>query len=96
MKMVKSRALGSAQTSGVINLGTGSNRLILAAGTYRLRDTFALDQRDDGLTILAAPGAEVRDADPTSASHAAKIALWRKLPLSLSNRLGPLIARGLA
>ena len=42
-----------------------------------------------------APGAERRDADPTSAKHAARIALWKALPLPLANRLGPAIARGL-
>ena len=43
-----------------------------------------------------APGAPRRDADPTSDRHAARIALWRKLPLALANRLGPPIAQGLA
>ncbi len=43
-----------------------------------------------------APGAPRRDADPTSRRHAARIAVWKKLPLALANRLGPLIARGLA
>jgi FemAB-related protein (PEP-CTERM system-associated) len=42
-----------------------------------------------------APGAEARDADPTSARHAARIALWKQLPLAVANRLGPVIARGL-
>ena len=42
-----------------------------------------------------APGAEHRDADPTSARHAARIALWKRLPLGIANRLGPPIARGL-
>ena len=42
-----------------------------------------------------APGAEKRDADPTSAKHALQIAIWRRLPLPVANRLGPLIARGL-
>lgn len=42
-----------------------------------------------------APGAAQRDADPTSARHAARIALWQRLPLPLANRLGPMIARGL-
>jgi len=42
-----------------------------------------------------APGAERRDADPTSARHAARIALWKRLPLAVANRLGPPIARGL-
>jgi hypothetical protein len=42
-----------------------------------------------------APRAAARDADPTSARHALQIALWRKLPLVVANRLGPWIARGL-
>jgi len=41
------------------------------------------------------PGAERRDADPTSSRHAARIALWKRLPLPLANLLGPPIARGL-
>lgn len=43
-----------------------------------------------------APGAKPRDADPTSQRHAAKIAMWRRLPLPVAKVLGPLIARGLA
>jgi FemAB-related protein (PEP-CTERM system-associated) len=42
-----------------------------------------------------APGAETRDADPTSERHAARIALWQRLPQWLANRLGPPISRGL-
>jgi hypothetical protein len=42
-----------------------------------------------------APAAEARDADPTSAKHEARIALWRRLPLPIANLLGPPIARGL-
>ena len=42
-----------------------------------------------------APGAAARDADPTSAKHAARIALWKRLPLPLANLIGPHIARGL-
>ena len=46
--------------------------------------------------VWTAPGAEPRDVDPTSAAHAAKIAVWKRLPLGLANRIGPHIARGLA
>ena len=42
-----------------------------------------------------APGRSARDADPTSAAYARKIALWKRLPLGLANRIGPFIARGL-
>ena len=42
-----------------------------------------------------APGRPPRDADPTSAAYARKIAMWKRLPLGVANRIGPFIARGL-
>lgn len=42
----------------------------------------------------ASDGAK-RNVDPTDDSYSAKIALWKRLPLSLANRIGPHIARGL-
>ena len=41
-------------------------------------------------------GGKARNVDPASDAYAARIALWKKLPLALANRLGPPIARGLA
>lgn len=43
-----------------------------------------------------APGAPLRNIDPTDASYSRKIELWKKLPLPIANTLGPWIARGLA
>ena len=42
-----------------------------------------------------ADGAEVRDVNPLSPKYRAQIAMWKKLPLWLANRLGPPLARGL-
>ena len=42
-----------------------------------------------------APGSEARNIDPTDAGYSAKIELWKRMPLSLANRIGPAIARGL-
>ena len=41
------------------------------------------------------PGTAPRNIDPTDAGYSAKIALWKRLPLPVANRLGPWIARGL-
>lgn len=41
-------------------------------------------------------GQAARDIDPTSDAYAAKIAVWKRLPLPVANRLGPFISRGLA
>ncbi|QYJ06185.1 FemAB family XrtA/PEP-CTERM system-associated protein [Qipengyuania flava] len=43
----------------------------------------------------SAPGVEARNIDPTDEGYSAKIALWKRLPLPIANRLGPWIARGL-
>lgn len=43
----------------------------------------------------AADGAARRDINPLSPGNRAKVEAWKRLPLSLANRIGPLIARGL-
>jgi hypothetical protein len=65
------------------------------SGAYNYKKNWGFTP--DPLTYYSwtAPGALPRDADPTSARHAARIALWKKLPLPLANLIGPVIARGL-
>ena len=65
------------------------------SGAFDFKRNWGCEPEPLGYASWTAPGAEARDADPTSVKHAARIALWRKLPLALANRLGPLIARGL-
>ena len=65
------------------------------SGAYFFKKNWGFEPEPLSYSSWTAPGAERRDADPTSARHAARIALWRKLPLGLANRLGPAIARGL-
>jgi FemAB-related protein (PEP-CTERM system-associated) len=42
-----------------------------------------------------ATGAQPRSINPLDPKNLAKVELWKRLPLSVANRLGPLIARGL-
>ena len=65
------------------------------SGAYFFKKNWGFDPEPLSYSSLTAPGHEVRDADPTSARHQSRIALWKRLPLPLANRLGPLIARGL-
>lgn len=65
------------------------------SGAYDFKRNWGFEPEPLAYAAWTAPGAEARDADPTSASHSAKIALWRKLPLPFANRIGPMIARGL-
>ncbi|MFA7588147.1 MAG: GNAT family N-acetyltransferase, partial [Novosphingobium sp.] len=65
------------------------------SGAYDFKRNWGFAPVPLAYAAWTAPGAERRDADPTSARHAARIALWRRLPLGVANRLGPWLARGL-
>lgn len=65
------------------------------SGAYHFKRNWGFEPEPLSYATWSAPGAPARDADPTSARHAARIAAWKRLPLSIANRLGPLIARGL-
>lgn len=66
------------------------------SGAYDFKRNWGFEPEPLGYAAWTAPGAPVRDADPTSAKHSARIALWKRLPLPLANLIGPHIARGLA
>lgn len=66
-----------------------------ASGAYHFKRNWGFEPEPLTYAGWTAPGAAKRDADPTSARHALQIAVWRRLPLALANRLGPVIARGL-
>ena len=65
------------------------------SGAYDFKRNWGFEPEPLSYACWTAPGTEARDADPTSAKHALQIAIWRRLPLALANRVGPLIARGL-
>jgi len=65
------------------------------SGPWSFKKNWGFEPEPLSYSTWTAPGAAKRDADPTSERHAARIALWRRLPLPIANRLGPPIARGL-
>jgi FemAB-related protein (PEP-CTERM system-associated) len=65
------------------------------SGAYDFKRNWGFEPDPLSYASWTAPCTEARDADPTSAKHALQIAVWRRLPLAVANRLGPLIARGL-
>jgi len=66
------------------------------SGAYRFKRNWGLEPQPLAYAQWTAPGAARRDADPTSPRHRAAIAAWKRLPLGIANRLGPVVARGLA
>ena len=67
----------------------------LGTGPYSFKKNWGFEGEPLGYASWTAPGTKPRNADPTSASHSAKIELWKRLPLSLTKLIGPHIARGL-
>ena len=65
------------------------------SGAYDFKRNWGFEPEPLSYAQWTAPGAAARDADPTSARHSARIALWKRLPLRLTNWVGPMIARGL-
>jgi FemAB-related protein (PEP-CTERM system-associated) len=65
------------------------------SGAWFFKKNWGFEPEPLSYASWTAPGAKPRDADPTSARHSARIALWKRLPLAVANRLGPAIARGL-
>lgn len=65
------------------------------SGAYDFKRNWGFEPEPLSYAVWTAPGAPVRDANPASAKHALQVALWRRLPLAVANRLGPIIARGL-
>jgi len=65
------------------------------SGAWHFKKNWGFEPEPLAYASWTAPGTAKRDADPTSTRHAARIALWRRLPLAVANRIGPIIARGL-
>jgi FemAB-related protein (PEP-CTERM system-associated) len=65
------------------------------SGAFHFKRNWGFEPEPLTYATWTAPGAQARDADPTSSKHSLQIAVWQRLPLGIANRLGPLISRGL-
>jgi FemAB-related protein (PEP-CTERM system-associated) len=65
------------------------------SGAYFFKKNWGFEPEPIAYAIHTADGQEPRDINPNSPKYKAQIALWQKLPLSVANRLGPWIAKGL-
>ena len=66
------------------------------SGAYHFKRNWGFEPQPLAYAAWTANGTVPRDADPTSPRYRAMIAAWKRLPLPLANRIGPVIARGLA
>ena len=66
------------------------------SGAFHFKRNWGFAPQPLAYAAWTADSALPRDADPTSPRYQALIAAWKRLPLPLANRIGPVIARGLA
>lgn len=64
-------------------------------GPAAFKHNWGFEGRPLSYARKALDGAPPRDVNPLSPRYRLQVALWRKLPLAIANRIGPAIARGL-
>lgn len=64
-------------------------------GAAAFKKNWGFDGVPLAYAVRTAPGFEARAINPLDPRNRAKVELWKRLPLSIANRLGPLLSRGL-
>ena len=86
--------MGHARERGCTRFDFGRSKT--GSGAFHFKRNWGFEPQPLAYAAWTANGVEPRDADPTSPKYQATIAAWKRLPLSLANRIGPMISRGLA
>lgn len=85
--------MNHARTRGCTHFDFGRSKT--GSGAYSFKKNWGFEPEPMAYALRTADGNEPRDVNPNSPKYKMQIALWQKLPLSLANRMGPWIARGL-
>lgn len=67
----------------------------VGTGAYSFKKNWGFEPTPLSYAIRTANGEEPRDVNPMSPKYRLQVAVWQRLPLSIANRLGPMIAKGL-
>jgi FemAB-related protein (PEP-CTERM system-associated) len=67
----------------------------VGTGTYAFKENWGFEPRPLVYAVRTMDGAAPRSVNPLDPKYRLQVALWKKLPLPLANRIGPHIARGL-
>jgi FemAB-related protein (PEP-CTERM system-associated) len=67
----------------------------VGTGAYAYKKNWGFEPRPLTYAVRTANGSAPRETNPMSPKYRLQIAAWKRLPLPIANRLGPLIARGL-
>jgi FemAB-related protein (PEP-CTERM system-associated) len=86
-------AMCHASERGYTRFDFGRSKV--GSGNHAFKANWGIEPKPLRYGIRTAPGARPRDLNPLSPKNRLKVEAWKKLPLWASNRLGPLLARGL-
>jgi hypothetical protein len=64
-------------------------------GAFSFKKNWGFEPQPLSYATRTAAGEEARDVNPMSPKYRMQVALWQRLPLSVANRVGPIIAKGL-
>ena len=87
------RAMCRAAARGCRRIDFGRSKV--GTGPYAFKKNWGMVPEPLVYAIRTADGAKPREINPLNPKYRLKIAMWRKLPLAVANRIGPPIARGL-
>lgn len=85
--------MNHARRRGCVRFDFGRSKV--GTGAYAFKKNWGFEPEPLSYAIRTADGEAARDVNPMSPKYRLQVALWQRLPLSLANRLGPIIAKGL-
>lgn len=85
--------MNHARQQGCTHFDFGRSKV--GSGAWHFKKNWGFEPAPMAYFSHSADGHEPRDIDPNSPKYRAQIALWKKMPLAIANRLGPWIAKGL-
>lgn len=85
--------MNHARRKGCTHFDFGRSKT--GSGAYHFKKNWGFEPEPLSYAFYTADGQAPRDVNPNSPKYRAQIALWQKLPLAVTNRIGPWIAKGL-
>jgi hypothetical protein len=67
----------------------------VGTGAYDFKRNWGFEPRPLTYAVRTVTGAAPREINPMNPKYRLQVAAWKRLPLPIANRIGPLIARGL-
>ncbi|MBV9881886.1 MAG: FemAB family PEP-CTERM system-associated protein [Sphingomonadaceae bacterium] len=92
-EMMYFQVMCSAARRGCNMFNFGRSKV--GTGTFSFKENWGFEPRPLVYAVRTADGAAPRSVNPLDPKYRLQVALWKRLPVPLANRIGPHIARGL-